>query len=421
MFKGLSGPTGGFSSTAGALKRSDANLDSPAGSEASPVAKRRSVHGTSSFANASHDAHVFDRPISSPRSFDIHDDSNQEYQLASSSAPFIRRDTQPSPTPSSSVARRASSLRKSTLQQRYGEKSSWGRRAGAQQLAQMSNEPSTPTLRSRPRITMDSFVPPLPRDSPFSATGPLPQASLHPLPGQLPHPLSRSIKPSSSGGNVQEDTPMKFSDQSTNSSPDLKIDPFRVAIGPGRGRTPANLDLKSHTPAAPQGNGRTGMFVSAGLVSKVNRDPEEDNKGPVVPDTPCKKSSTTAFATYPPLPGSAVKFGRSSSGFSASPRGIDDTFGCYGQAGKGLNLFHRMGRRPQRRASVLDLKDQSLSPIAKDKDPLTTTPEGLPPTPTKLFFNPVGAKNALESPSANRHTPPTSAVKRFTARAPSCT
>lgn len=423
MFKGsANGPAVSSSPSAGAVKRSDANVDFGTDSEASPVAKRRSLHGASTFTSLGQDAYVFDQTTtSSPQNLEIHDDSNQEYRLAGSpSVPFVRRDTQPSPTPGASTARRASSLRKSTLQQRYGDKSSWGRRTGAQQLAQLSNDVSTPS-RSRPRISLDAFVPPaIPRDSPFSGTGPLPNPSMHPLPPQAPHPLSRSIKPSSSGNNLDHDTSKGLADEPANNVSNEKADPFRLSIGPRPvAGTPANMDVKSHTPAAPQANNRTNMFMSAGLVSKVDRDPEED-KGPIVPDTPCKKSSTAAFATYPPLPNSALKFGRSpASAYSPGPRKPqNDSFGDFGEAGKGLNLFHKIGRRPSRRASVLDLKDQSESPVAKDSDG-RSTPEGWPPTPTKLFFTPSGGRggvNTLESPSANRQTPPISAAKPFAAR-----
>lgn len=431
MFKGaVNGPAGSFSPSAGALKRSDANVDFDTDGEASPVAKRRSLHGASTFASLGQDAHVFDQTTSSSRNLEIHDDSNQEYRLAGSpTVPFIRRDTQPSPTPGASTARRASSLRKSTLQQRYGEKTSWGRRSGAAQLAQLNsanaNEVATPNPRSRPRISLDAFVPPAaPRDSPFSGAGPLPHPSMHPFPPHMPHPLSRSIKPSHSGNNLHQDTPMVLPDQSANNASDEAVDLFRFTIGPGSrvAGTPANVDIKSHTPAAPPPN-KTNMFMSAGLVSKVNRDPEED-KGPIVPDTPCKKSSSAVFATYPPLPSSALRFGRSPApAYQPDPiKSQDDTFGVYGQAGKGLNLFHRINRRPQRRASVIDMKGQSESPAGKNNDG-RTTPEGLPPTPTKLFFTPSagrGGINVLESPSANRQTPPVSAAKQFAAREPSC-
>ncbi|SPN97284.1 related to protein kinase SWE1 [Cephalotrichum gorgonifer] len=392
MFKGLD--TGAETSvpTAGALKRSDANVDSGTERTTSPVAKRRSLHGVASFGGFNHDAHVFEYAAATPSSlnFEIHDESNQEYQLTGSPAvPFIRRDIQPSPTPSSSVARRSSSLRKSTLQQRYGDKGSWGRRMGAQQLAQMSNDTSTtPNSRNRPRISLDA--------------------------------------PSASGNSFQEDTPMKFSEQATDNAPNRKIDPFRFSLGarPTFADTPGNLGLKSQTPRSPRANPRTGMFMSTGLISKVNRDPEDD-KRVVVPDTPCKKHSSSGFATYPPHPGSAVRFGRrpSSPIFHSGPPdfGGDDAFGGYGNAGRGLSLFHRMGGRPHRRASVLDLNAEMKSPAAKAKDG-RTTPEGLPPTPTKPSLTPTGVSGgdaALESPSTNRFPPPISAVQSFASREPS--
>ncbi|MBE3046771.1 hypothetical protein IMZ48_30440 [Candidatus Bathyarchaeota archaeon] len=431
MFRGVAdSPTGPFSPNTGALKRSDANLDSETDSPASPVAKRRSLHATTGFASLGQDAHVFDRTTSSPLNPEILDDSDQEYRLAGSpgsGSPFVRRDTQPSPTPGASTGRRNTSLRRSTLQQRLGEKTSWGRRAGAQQLAQMSDDISTPIFRSRPRISMDAFVPPLARDSPFSGTGPLPHPSMHPLPQQMPHPLSRSIRPSGPGNGPLEDTPMVFSDPPEIPNPNQIVDPFRFSIGPlgplpALAGTSANVETRSDTPKEP--HPKTGMFMSAGLVSKVDHDPEED-KGPVVPDTPCKKSSTTTFATYPPgLPASVAKLGRSPAAYSPAPRDYnDDSFGVFGNAGRGLNLFHNMGRGPQRRGSVLNLKGQSESPIPKDNDG-RSTPEGWPPTPTKLFLTPTGgsgSNDVLESPSANRHTPPISAMKPFGSRAPSCT
>lgn len=220
---------------------------------------------------------------------------------------------------------------------------------------------------------------------------------------------------------------MGFPDQPSNARPMQIVDPFSFTMPPlpALSSMPASVEVKSDTPGAPQANNQTGMFMSAGLVSKVNHDPEED-KGPVVPDTPCKKSSTTTFATYPPgFPTSVAKPGRSpaSAYSSGSQSSNDDAFGGYGRAGRGLGLFHNMGRGPRRRASVLDLKDQNESPIAKDKDG-RSTPEGWPPTPTKLFLTPAGGggggNDALESPSANRHTP-ISAMRPFGPRAPSCT
>lgn len=433
MFKGTGGAAGplSLSPPSGALKRSDANMDFGPDRTASPVAKRRSLHSVSTFANLQPDAQIFDAPTTpSPLNFDIHDDLDQEYQLAGTPAPFIRRDTQPSPTPGPSTGRRSSSLRKSTLQQRHGEKGSWGRRTGAQHLAQMSNEPSTPIFRSRPRLSADAFLPPPPRESPFSATGPLPPPSMHPLPQQQnPHPLSRSIKQSGSSGNFPGDTPMKFSDPPANTESPRKADPFTFSGGPRPATTdePAEVAPQSYTPAAPPPLNRSGMFMSTGLVSKVNRDPDED-KRMVVPDTPCKKPSSASFATYPPLPGSRDRLGRSPSAaiFHSGPLDSgNDMFGNYGNVGRGLNLFHRVTRRPRRRASVMDLKttSQNQSPVANDRDG-QCTPDGLPPTPTKLFSTPAAGGNdnfGFQTPSANRFSPPTSASDLFARREPSGT
>ncbi|CAI4215142.1 unnamed protein product [Parascedosporium putredinis] len=394
-----------FSSpAAGTLKRSDAAMDLETGSLASPVAKRRSLHGIASFSSMAHD-NVFDQATPAALNFDIHDDVAQNnYALAGST---IRRETQPSPTPTPSAARRSSSLRKSTLQQRHGDKGSWGRRTGAQQLAQMGAEIPSPS-RNRPSLFSGSMQnPPMTHST-------------------NPHPLSRSLKPSVSGSCFVEDSPIRF-EPAPNQAPTRRLDRFKFSLGSStssifsKSLPPAPQAAQlTQTPVVPPPAARSSMFMSSGLVSKVNRDPEED-KRMAVPDTPCKKSSSASFATYPPA--SAVRFRRGPA--TPIPFGsphADRQSTPFSGTSKGLGLFHRLGGRPHRRASVLNLDEENKS-AASSRDG-ASTPEGFPPTPTKSFLTPAVAdggldRNLIDSPSANRRAPPISAVKPAFSREPS--
>ncbi|EEY14257.1 mitosis inhibitor protein kinase SWE1 [Verticillium alfalfae VaMs.102] len=191
----------------GALKRSDAIMDLDQPNVSSPVAKRRSLHGIASFGYTETGANIFggSTPVPSSTNFEIHDDtssSNREYELFGSGS-VAHREPLPSPTPPApSIPRRTGSLRKSTLQQRQHDRSSWGRRSGANHLAQMSGDFSTPNAKNRPRLSLDQFLPPqINRDSPFSSSIPLPNPSVHPVDrsSNQPHPLSKTLTTSSSG------------------------------------------------------------------------------------------------------------------------------------------------------------------------------------------------------------------------------
>lgn len=400
----LGGEAGGdshiTSSTSSPLKRSDAIMNLDQASLGSPVAKRRSLHGSASFG---HDFNVFDHgpPVSSAH-FDIHDDSNNEYEL--STASFAPENSNSS---FASMPRRSSSLRKSTLQQRHGEKTSWGRRYAAQvlasqQLASPAPEAATPNAtKNRPRLSLDQFMPPMARDSPFSSQGSLPSSSMHILnqPTHQPHPLSRTMTTSSSSSSILDESPThipaRFGEQ-----PRPKLD-FSKSLPAGSLRptsmeasstqasdsfsTPQNYKSAKPLPAA---------FMSTGLISKFNRHPEEQQvprggaKG-AVPDTPCKKH-VNVFATYPALvPGSAVararhirhSFGTPSTPFNphssqASAVSIARGAGVFGSA-FGNNAIPRRG-------SFLsaDGDDHVGSPDHKG-DSQSSADMELPPTPTR--------------------------------------
>jgi mitosis inhibitor protein kinase SWE1 len=413
------------SSTSSPLKRSDAIMNLDQASLGSPVAKRRSLHGSASFG---HDFNVFDHgPASSPQ-FEIQDDSNQEYEL--STASFSAENTS-----FISMPRRSSSLRKSTLQQRHGEKTSWGRRHAAQMLAAQQlavNAPEVSTLnptKNRPRLSLDQFMPPMARDSPFSSQGSLPNPSMHVInqPAHQPHPLSRTMTTSSSSSSIVDESPthipVHFGEQPrpkldfSKSLPAGSLRPF--SLHPSRGveessfSTPQNFKSVKPLPAA---------FMSTGLISKVNKNPEEPqlsrgvSKGNM-PDTPCKKHVNN-FATYPaPVPGSAIakarhirhSFGTPSTPFN--PHGNQTGPNTFGK-GRGVfgSSFGNNGLTRRGSFLSIDGDESGGSPDAK-ADSQTSADFELPPTPTKqaLVSGSTHQHQSNGSPSHHR-TFPASAV-----------
>jgi mitosis inhibitor protein kinase SWE1 len=413
------------SSTSSPLKRSDAIMNLDQASLGSPVAKRRSLHGSASFG---HDFNVFDHGPSSSPQFEIHDDSNQEYELSAAS---LSAENASSFT---SMPRRSSSLRKSTLQQRHGEKTSWGRRhaaqmLAAQQLTSSAPEASTPNpTKTRPRLSLDQFMPPMARDSPFSSQGSLPNASMHIVtqPTHQPHPLSRTMTTSSSSSSIVDESPthipLHFGEQPrpkldfSKSLPAGSLRPYPLQSSSGEEEgsfaTPQNFKSVKPLPAA---------FMSTGLISKVNKNPEEPqmprgvSKGNM-PDTPCKKHVST-FATYPaPVLGSAIaraRHIRHSFGTPSTP------FNCHGTQtgpntfGKGGGVFgSSFGHKSlNRRGSFLsvDGDENSGSPDAKAESHSSADFE-LPPTPTKQALVSASPQNQSNGSPSNHRSLPASAV-----------
>lgn len=415
------------------LKRSDTIMNLDQASLGSPVAKRRSVHGSANFGQ---DFNVFDQaPASSPSpQFDIHSDLNHEYEL---SATVITSENTASPF--TSTPRRSSSLRKSTLLQRNGEKTSWGRRHAAQLLAAQQSAQQQPFAianheivspgkqKHRPRLSFDQFVAPVNRDCSIGHQN-LPNASMHMInqsqqptqqPPHQPHPLSRTMTTSSSNSSIAEDSPVHHVPVNFGGSHKPKIDfskslpagalrPFNLDV-PDDFSTPKNFKAVKPLPAA---------FMSTGLISKVNRRPEEvqllrGNAKSNVPDTPCKKQNNI-FGTYPAaVPTSAIakarqirhSFGTPSTPFN--PHGAP----AIGTFGKGNGVFGSSFGQPRgltRRGSFLSIDgDDTGSPDFKTDSQISDF--DLPPTPTKQApsFSPF--QNG--SPTSHRSIPAsTSAV-----------
>ncbi|EGU82862.1 WEE/WEE-UNCLASSIFIED protein kinase [Fusarium oxysporum f. sp. raphani 54005] len=395
----------------GSLKRSDAtmNLDQP--SQGSPVAKRRSLHGISGLGQ-NEDQNIFGANTTSSQSFYIHEDSSTEYEIAGTSgSPF--RDPVPSPTPATTnVPKRSSSLRKSTLQQRYGERGSWGRRSGERQLAQMSSEYSP--VRSRPRLSLDQFVPPpMPQESPFVSTTPTskpPPTTFFGDKAHQPHPLSKTLTTSSSGNSLTEEAPIYAPVARMPDRPRPHLFSRSLPLNATRPTRPNDMSKAMATPSNSQL--WVGAFNSTGLISKVNRNPEEDaDKKMAPPDTPCKKHSNP-FATFPPPAGSAMKKRgnnrNSFGGLPSTPFGNSTGPNSFGRPGKGMSIFQRgSASRSARRGSVLSLDGDEHKLFGETIDFSTPMEGDAPPTPTKNTLTPSLSKvseYSFESPHDN-HSP----------------
>ncbi|KAK3996756.1 mitosis inhibitor protein kinase [Cladorrhinum sp. PSN332] len=375
------------------LKRSDATMSLGQTTFGSPVAKRRSLHGLS---NSEGDLNIFDQtPVAQQQhpGFDIHEDANAnfEYQLTGSAAsPF--RDPLASPSPSSVVAKRACSLRKSTLQQRHGEnRSSWGKRIGEKQVVAMTADATSPlSVKNRPRLSLDQYIPlEQQRASPFNNQSPLPNPSAHPLQARQPnqpHPLSRSLTQSSSGSSLPDDSPTHVPIQFERSRPPLN---FSRSLPPGAQRPahdPGNLSTPNYKQAKPL----AAAFMTTGLVSKMNRNPElAPQKQPgariaPMPDTPCKKQYNSA--TYPPNLSGGRRSARMSFGSPSTPFGSSS-----GSKDKSSLFFQQVRAGHTRKSSLLSLDGDDLAPSNDDFPP---------PTPTKnILFK------SIATPAQHSQTP----------------
>ncbi|KAK8024257.1 hypothetical protein PG993_012323 [Apiospora rasikravindrae] len=379
--------------TASPLKRSDATVDLDQTTFGSPKAKRRS-YGPSSFGS---DFNVFEQGPKSPN-FDIHDESTREYDWTGGSAgDNYSTESRTSPAAPVVVPRRAGSLRRSTLQQR--ERTSWGKRQAAMKLAELQNNGTSTPVKGRPRLSLDHYMPPPSRDSPFGTPTPLLNPSVHNVAQQQQqsqtqqaHPLSRTMTASSSNSSIPDESPTHFPQISE--KPRAPIN-WSKSLPIGAVRPTAEDEFNNvgsvSTPDYKDAKPFFGAFASTGLVSKMTRNPELEpagRGGAAVPDTPCKKQYN-GFATYPqPVPGSAMKgrgkhirhtFGAPSTPFNpmSSQNEGQNTFG---QPASRPGLFSGFGSRHTRKGSLLSLysDDGRASPVDTSGDSFMTTDLDLP-------------------------------------------
>ncbi|POS72037.1 wee/wee-unclassified protein kinase [Diaporthe helianthi] len=390
------------------LKRSDAVMNTDQAHLDNPVAKRRSLHGIPNFPIDAAD--IFDASSPTPQYFEILEDRNKEYELENETSIF--RDNLASPTPAA-MPRRSDSLRKSTLQQRQDDRSSWGRRQGEKHLAQIGAEASTPNTRNRPRVSLDQFVQPaLSRDSPFSTQPPLPNPSLHMLdrhnaPPQ-PHPLSRSLTTSSSNSSIADDSPTHIPVQFDKP----KAHAFAKSLPLGARPAHDGGNRNTATPAYKSARPLQDAFKSTGLISKVNRNPEKEpsfgGSKAVMPDTPCKKPIYPSN-TYPPSSGGGKGRHRHSFGSPSSPfaPGRKDNNFVLGEPDKVASLFRPLQSGHTRKNSIFNFDSEI--------DPQSFADIEFPPTPTKsVLFRSLGNSRSVgavgETPFARTMPAPVSAV-----------
>ena len=399
------------------LKRSDGIMNLDQANLGSPSAKRRSLH-----------AGIFNPD------FDIFDhaaafDDNHDSRMTDSGS----NTDSTGPDRLSPLPKRTSSLRKTTLQQRH-DKPLFARSRPNTDLALDFATPGQATQKSRFRMSLDSVLPSMSRDSPFSSQGSLPNASAHPISQQSTkqsdssnpsqpqrHPLSRTISQSTSNSSMAEDSPTHIPIRQPEQrrtfvdfSKSLPIGAARPKSREGESSsqtssgtsfaTPENYKLVKPLPAA---------FMSTGLISKRHKNVDDAQSGfgaskNSMPDTPCKRHS---LADIPSPTGpredafTKSHHARHSFGTPSTPFNPHASRPAPGSFGKGVSIFGSSfgNGGGQRRASFLsaDGEDQSQSPSGKG-DSQSSTDFEFPPTPTKAGPTAGSAQQTPVGGSATR-------------------
>ena len=400
-----------FTAKSSPLKRSDGIMNLEQASLGSPSAKRRSLHG----ASFGPDFDIFDHEAA----------TSSRAQLDTYSPGGALDSNGPSALEQSNVfsvlPRRTSSLRKTTLQQRY-EKPTFARSKPNTDLALELATSAQGAPKGRHRVSLETFIPPSSRDSPFVAQGNLPSASVHPIthPRKEPltagiqlqsqrHPLSRTINQSSSGSSLAEDSPTHIPlRQPEHKRPILDFSKSLPVVGTRPSSkvtfpvehsmqnsstetsfaTPENYKLAKPLPAA---------FMSTGLISKrhKNMDIEHPESQTGVhanmPDTPCKRPNSLVAVTPAAAPEGIVgkarhgrhalhSFGTPSTPFN--PHVAKPASGTYG---KGVSIFgSNFGSGGlARRGSFLSIEGDDVTwPVSGRHQNRSSTDYEVPPTPS---------------------------------------
>lgn len=404
--------------TSSPLKRSDTIFSLDQASLASPVAKRRSIHG----AYASADFKIFDESPTEKSQFGPTIDRFAAEKLEVSTLDGSPLDGTPS------VPERSSSLRLSTLQQRHLERPSFIKsRPGAPEVAFEFTAPGFSASQIRSRNLLDNPVPASRRETPFSSHGQLASASMHAFNPyhrpqilsisqaiQHPHPLSRTMI-ASSQSSTDLDSPTHPPLRST--ARPLRID-FSKSLPIGATRPAAVSTLGSQTDSQTGADSQSSYmtpqsykfakplpaaFMSTGLISKKNRDiasPEHDSTLPrtSMPDTPCKRPT----GSFPDAPADVPEFipagrgaeVRHSFGTPSTPYNPNTKNYTPQTFGKGVSIFgsNYLQNRLNRSESFTSIDALEAGASPPSLDPSQSFPEHeLPPTPTKPTL-PVPAK-----------------------------
>lgn len=401
------------------LKRSDGIMNLDQANLGSPSRKRRSLHG----GVFSADFNIFDHEAA----FDGHID-------VSTAEASTAMDTSSSLDHLSALPKRTSSLRKTTLQQRH-DKPLFARSKLNTDLALDFSTPGQAPSKSRFRMSLDSVLPSMPRDSPFSSQGSLPNASAHPLSqhgakqnvpsnGSHPqrHPLSRTISQSTSNSSMAEDSPTHIPVRLA--EPRRTLVDFSKSLPVGAARpgpaepessqassgvsfaTPENYKLVK--PFAP-------AFMSTGLISKRHKNMEEASMGlgsstNQMPDTPCKRHSLAEMPS-PKIPREDAfaksHHARHSFGTPSTPFNPHTSRPAPGTFGKGVSIFgSSFGNSGiPRRGSFLSVDgEDDLQTLPKQGESQSSTESDIPPTPTKQANVPGSMQQTPMGGSATRNS-----------------
>ena len=379
------------------LKRSDGIMNLDQANPGSPSRKRRSLHG----GMFNTDFNIFD-----------HEAVFEEHDETSTTESTMSMDPNASVDQLSAVPRRTSSLRKTTLQQRH-DKPLFARSKPNTDLALDFATPGHASQKNRPRMSLDSVLPSLARDSPFSSQGSLLNASVHPmsqygskLVGSSQtsqpqrHPLSRTISQSTSNSSMAEDSPTHIPIRQpeprrtlVDFSKSLPVGVARPSSRDGQSSsqvssgtsfaTPENYKLVKPLPAA---------FMSTGLISKRHKNVEDTQAGfgaskNSMPDTPCKRHSLAEIPspsapredTFAKAHHARHSFGTPSTPFNPhTTRLAPETFG------KGVSIFgSSMGGSLRRTSSFLNADIEDLQSPSGQGDSQSSAECDIPPTPTK--------------------------------------
>ena len=379
------------------LKRSDGIMNLDQANPGSPSRKRRSLHG----GMFNTDFNIFD-----------HETAYEEHDESSATDPAMNADPNAPVDQSSAVPRRTSSLRKTTLQQRH-DKPLFARSKPNTDLALDFATPGQASQKGRLRMSLDSVLPSMARDSPFSSQGSLPNASAHPMSQYGPkqngpshtsqpqrHPLSRTISQSTSNSSMAEDSPthipIRQPEQRRTFVDFSKSLPVGAARPNSRDRqsssqvssgtsfaTPENYKLVKPLPAA---------FMSTGLISKRHKNVDDTQAGfgaskNSMPDTPCKRHSLAEIPspsaprdnTFAKAHHARHSFGTPSTPFNPhTTRLAPETFG------KGVSIFgSSLGGSLRRTSSFLNIDVEDLQSPPRQGDSQSSAECDIPPTPTK--------------------------------------
>ena len=412
------------------LKRSDGIMNFDLASLESPSAKRRSLHG----ASFGPDFDIFDHEAASQVQ------SKSDISSADNS-PFP--DAQASFEHSNYLSKRTSSLRKTTLQQRY-EKPILGRLKPNTDLARGLTTPGQTSSKNRPRMSLDNVFPQVTHESPFSSQAGLPSASVHPISRQHSnpqtanvqpivhrHPLSRTITQSSSSSSLAEDSPTHIPLRDPGSkrptlefTKSLPIGIARPVAGEPVSRessqqtfstetsfaTPENYKLARPLPAA---------FMSTGLISKRNKDMNSEHLDlhasvTSMPDTPCKRPVSLASVASIPAPDGVINKSRHghqslhSFGTPSTPFNPHKSRPSLGSFPKGVSIFgSSFGSNGLiRRGSFLSVDgEDSPDSSSGNKDSQSSINVEVPPTPTKQPLTATPGEIVRESCGRNVYGP----------------